>query len=242
MQSLPRRDRVMLVRADALATPATAFESEPQRRWRRDPAIAARRIGVESGAGARIRAAGAEAAIAARGRDRIRGRGTRSEDEAASVCASPEPACADSEFRRRKMSGCARSACGGRRRRPIPGTFSWRLRNYGITPARPWIWACSSAKSPAGSRRLDAAAGRRGTGDVHITSPRRRVSGSRINVRDAFPQDDRAVIELPRSKLLRMSWFIRPSRSCCGRCLPRIHKWTRRSNRPTKYDPDAKGA
>ncbi len=28
LRSLPRRDRVMLVRADALATPATAFESD----------------------------------------------------------------------------------------------------------------------------------------------------------------------------------------------------------------------
>ena len=46
IKALPRRDRVMIVRADALATPATAVRSEPAARWMtpfRNPSRARRR-------------------------------------------------------------------------------------------------------------------------------------------------------------------------------------------------------
>ena len=59
LRSLPRRDRVMLVRADALATPATAFESDfgvVEEAIRHFPA---RIFRAESGTGARIRTASA---------------------------------------------------------------------------------------------------------------------------------------------------------------------------------------
>ena len=64
IKALPSSDRVMLVRADALATPATAFESSRQIV---DDAIRnsqAGRIGIESGSGVSIRQPRSEIAIA----------------------------------------------------------------------------------------------------------------------------------------------------------------------------------
>ena len=77
LRSIPRRDRVMLVRADALATPATAFESN---RSVLDSAIQQSQPGAsrfEPGAGAGIRRSGPEAAIAACRRNRLHRRGPR---------------------------------------------------------------------------------------------------------------------------------------------------------------------
>ena len=71
------------------------------------------------------------------------------------------------------------------------------VQNYGVRPQSVDL-GLQFAKSPAGLAADDAEARRGGTGDISLTPPR---SGgfleARLNVRDAFPQDDRAVIELP---------------------------------------------
>ena len=134
LRALPARDRVMLVRADALATPATAFE--PDRR-KLEAAIAASQPGataLESRSGAGIRAPHPIAGRPARGRDRVRR--DRAHGRARSrrrPAAAPQPAHPPGAGCHREL----RPAQGGRaalRHRPRPvGDLRLRaqLRNAG---------------------------------------------------------------------------------------------------------------
>ena len=68
----PSRDRVMLVRADALSTPATAFEPDHRKVEAGDSGIAAGFHRAESGPGAQLRAPHSDPGRAARRRNHVR--------------------------------------------------------------------------------------------------------------------------------------------------------------------------
>ena len=135
----------MIVRADALATPATAFESEPPHAGYGHPAIAAGRVGAESGTGAS---------------NSPSGRRSCNRSAPAKSCSRERDACrktkprwprplefphAAGECARRKMWDCGKSACAGRSTTPD----SWDIYRGGQelrrAPARYSIWRCSSA-------------------------------------------------------------------------------------------------
>ena len=137
IRSLPADDRVMLVRADALATPATAFEPNRRKSEEAIAASAARRDGVESGTGLRIRAPDP---IPQRGAGRAKssssGPDASAERESLRLSRPPNAEFARPAGQRRspRTAACARSACGDRR--PIPAVWEIyvSVRNYGAKP------------------------------------------------------------------------------------------------------------
>jgi len=70
------------------------------------------------------------------------------------------------------------------------------VRNYGARPQSVDL-GLQFSKSPAGSRRLTLAPGTEQEATFTYVAKTGGYLEARLNVRDAFPQDDRAVIELP---------------------------------------------
>ena len=94
------------------------------------------------------------------------------------------------------MSGCGRSVCGDRRRRPITGIFSswFEIMACG---RRVSIWVCNFPSRPRAPRRLTLRPGAEEQATFTYAAKSGGFLEARLNVRDAFPQDDRAVVELP---------------------------------------------
>jgi len=195
LRSLPNRDRVMLVRADALATPATAFESN---RGTVEEAIQQSQPGA-SALNLRLAFEFADRAQKLQaqrpGEIVFVGAGRVAEEEAA---LSPLP----SNLRVVSV-GTAQENIGIRKvgmRRSTADPDSWDIfvavRNYG-TRARTADLGLQFSKAPAGVRRLTL---RPGTEEQATFTYRERAAGLlevRLNVQDSFPQDDRVVVQLP---------------------------------------------
>ncbi|HEV8413521.1 MAG TPA: VWA domain-containing protein [Bryobacteraceae bacterium] len=195
LRSVPGRDRVMLVRADALATPATAFESS---RGVLESAIQQ----SQPGASALNLTQALEFAVRAQklqspkpGEIVFIGAGRVSDAEAglATVPANLRVVTTNSTQENvglRKM---------GLRRSPL-APDSWDIfvvvRNYGLRPQSVDL-ALQFSKSPAGSRRLTLRPGTEEQATFTYAAKSGGFLEARLNVRDAFPQDDRAVVELP---------------------------------------------
>ena len=202
LRSLPAEDRVMLVRADALATPATAFESN---REKVGEAIA----DSEAGATALSMETALEFArqtqqLSARRAGEIVfvGSGRVSERETASLAAVSMP-----NLRIAPVGDTAEN-CGLRKiglRRSATDPDVWEIfvsvRNYGLKP-RTVRLALQFGGAPAGSQPLTLAPG---SEQEALFQHRTHAAGlleARLIPRDAFPADDRAVIELPEQKTL----------------------------------------
>ncbi len=195
LRSLPRRDRVMLVRADALATPATAFESN---RGAIESAIQQ----SQPGASALNLAQALEFADRAQKLQSQRageivfvGAGRVAEQEAALSAVSPNL--------RVVTTGSAQENVGLRKiglRRSLNSPDSWDIfvsvRNYGVRPQTVDL-GLQFSQSPAGSRRMTLRPGAEEQASFTYTAKTAGFLEARLNVRDAFPQDDRAVVELP---------------------------------------------
>jgi hypothetical protein len=195
LRSVPGRDRVMLVRADALATPATAFESS---RGVLESAIQQ----SQPGASALNLTQALEFAVRAQklqspkpGEIVFIGAGRVSDAEAglATVPANLRVVTTNSTQEHvglRKM---------GLRRSPT-APDSWDIfvvvRNYGLRPQSVDL-GLQFSKSPAGSRRLTLRPGTEEQATFAYAAKSGGFLEARLNVRDAFPQDDRAVVELP---------------------------------------------
>jgi hypothetical protein len=195
LRSIPRRDRVMLVRADALATPATAFESS---RGVLESAIQQ----SQPGASALNLAQALEFADRAlklqsqrAGEIVLVGAGRVSEEEAA-LAAVPANLRVVSTSSAQENVGLRKI---GLRRSPS-APDSWDIfvvvRNYGARPQSVDL-GLQFSKSPAGSRRLTLRPGAEEQATFTYPAKTGGVLEARLNVRDAFPQDDRAVVELP---------------------------------------------
>jgi hypothetical protein len=202
LRSLPRRDRVMLVRADALATPATAFELDF---GKVEEAIRTSQAGSS--------ALNLEQALEfAQQAQRLQ---SERAGEIVYVGAGRVPE-AQAELTnlppnlRVLMSGAPQPNVGlrkiGLRRSPsAPDTWDIfvAVRNYGVKPYAVDL-ELQFGKSPVGAQRLQLAPG----AEQQATfSYRTKVGGyleARLNVKDAFPQDDRALIELPAQASLHI--------------------------------------
>lgn len=195
LRALPRGDRVMLVRADAAATPATGFESN---REAVEEAIAQSQAGVSA----------LNLAQALEFSRRALELESRHPGEVVFVGAARVPAAdaglANVPERFRMIAVEAREDNVGLRklamRRSPASPESWDIfvavRNYGAR-AQTVDLAVQFAMSPVGSRRMTLPPG----AEQQATFTYREKAGgwveARLNVRDAFPQDDRAVVELP---------------------------------------------
>jgi len=203
LRALPSTDRLMLVRADALATPATGFLASRQ---------ALEKAIVESSPGAT--ALNLEQAFGfARQAQKLQGRRSgeiafvgagRIPAEQAESSPGPLPnlrvlPVADA------VSNCGIRKIGLRRSPSAPD--SWEVlvgvRNYGTTPRSvPLVLTFGGA--PVGTRRLSLAPGSEQNAGFQF---RTRAAGwleARLLIQDAFPEDDRAVLELPRQRTLKV--------------------------------------
>jgi len=195
LRSVPGRDRVMLVRADALATPATAFESN---RGAIDSAIQQ----SQPGASVLNLAQALEFADRAQKLQSKRpgeivfvGAGRVSEEEAG-LTTLPANLRVVTTSSTQENVGLRKI---GLRRSPT-APDSWDIfvvvRNYGVRPQSVDL-GLQFSKSPAGSRRLTLRPGTEEQATFTYAAKSGGFLEARLNVRDAFPQDDRAIVELP---------------------------------------------
>jgi hypothetical protein len=202
LRSLPGRDRVMLVRADALATPATAFESNlnviEQAIRQSQPGASVLNLGqaVEFAQRAQRLQSQRAGEIVFAGAFRV-------PEEDQSFASLPSnlrvlPVTTTQENIGLRKIGLRRSPSA-----PDVWDIFVAVRNYGSRPHQVDL-ALQFGGAPAGSKRLTL---NPNSEEQATFSYRTRVAGyleTRLNVRDGFPQDDRAVIELPAQKVLRV--------------------------------------
>jgi hypothetical protein len=200
IKALPSRDRVMLVRADALATPVTAFESDRQvlddAIRQSQPGASALNLSLALEFAQRVQKLQAQHA----GEIVFAGAGRVPEDES-SLASLP------SNLRVLQINGALENVglrkIGLRRSTSVPDTWDIfvSLRNYGLKPRTVGL-ELQFGGAPVGSRSFSLKPGEE---QQATFSYRTRAAGyleARLNSRDAFPQDDRAVVELPSEKPL----------------------------------------
>jgi uncharacterized membrane protein len=202
LRTLPANDRVMLIRADALATPATGFESS------RDAVDAALRASAAGATALNLDRALAFArrALEAQGRRKgeivYAGAGRVGPREAGGPNAAANlrvlPVGGD-------ISNCGFEKFGLRRSHTDPGVWEIHLsvRNYNAAP-RTVTAVLQFAGAPAGTRRLDLQPGAEGGA---IFEYRTRAAGwleARLLPEDDLAADNRAVIEIPAQTSLKV--------------------------------------
>lgn len=204
VHALPRRDRVMIVRADALATPATAFELD---RRALDQAIAqsqpgASALNLEQAIEFARRAQKLQTQRA--GEIVFAGVGRVAEGEASlAVPANFRvlPVASTQENVGLKKIGLRRSLTA-----PDQWDIYVAVKNYGVRP-RDIQLALQFGGAPAGSKPMTL---KPGAEEQATFTYKTKVAGfleARITPHDSFPQDDRAVIELPARKPLRVAIY-----------------------------------
>ena len=209
LKSISASDRVMIVRADALATPATAFESN---RGILEGAIRESQAGASAlnleqafqfaqrAQRLQSRRAGEVVFIGA-------GRVAESEAGFGGLASNVRilPVSSPQENVGIRKIGLRRSPAA-----PDSWDIFVAVKNYGLKP-RDVELAIQFGGAPAGSKSMTI---KPGAEEQATFTYKTRVAGyleARIlysgGVRDSFPQDDRAVIELPAQKPLRVTVF-----------------------------------
>ena len=211
IRAVPSGDRIMLLRADALATPATAFESD---RADLAAAIAASQPGAT--------ALNLEQALAFARQVQAQNRRRAGEvvfigpdKVAASDAATPRPF----NFRFLRVPDAVEN-CGLRRvgvRRSAADSSIWEIyasvRNYGTAPHMVTL-ALTFGPSPegpgsfpVGSRQLKLAPGAERESTFQFRSSAAGFLRARILPRDAFPADDNVTLQLPPQAVLRVTVY-----------------------------------
>lgn len=202
---LPSSDRVMVLRADVLATPATLFESD---RRKINQAIDQTQPG---GATLSI----GETLQFARQAQRLR---SQNPGEIVFIgagrasSAETQPLATPPNLRVIQVPGPT-DHCGLRKvtvQRSASDPDTWEafiaVKNYGPTP-RVVPLGVQFGGAPVGTRRFSLAPG---ADESAVFRFKTRAAGwleARLIVQDAFPEDDRAVLELPARKLLAVTVF-----------------------------------
>ena len=197
---LPSSDRVMVVRADVLATPATLFESD--RRKIRQAIDQTQPGGSELNIGAALEFAKQAQRIRAQQAGEIVfiGAGRVSSDENPSLVL---PA----NLRFISIPGPFEH-CGLRKvsvRRSLSDPDTWdvfvAVKNYGNTP-RSVPLGVQFGGAPVGTQRFNLKPGIEENTAFHFKTRARGWLEARLFTQDAFSQDNRAVLELPARKVL----------------------------------------
>ncbi len=201
LRSLPSRDRVMLVRADALATPATSFESQHAviEEAIRESQPSASALNLEQALDyARI----AQKQSKRPGEIVFAGAGRVPEEQATLDWLPPNlrvlPVGTPQENVGLRKVGLRRSPS-----QPDTWDIFVVVRNYGARPHDVDL-ALQFGKSPAGEKRFSLRPGSEETAAFVYKTRVAVYLEARLNIRDAFPQDDRALIELPAQAALRV--------------------------------------
>ena len=211
VRAVPLRDRIMLVRADALTTPATAFEPD---RKKLEEAIAASQPGAT--------ALNLEQALAfAR---QIQAQSGRRAGEVVFVgtgkLADREPGKLGLRNLRFLSVPDGVPNCGLRRigvRRSGTDSELWEiyvsLRNYGVAPRTVTLAmsfgpsADGLGSSPAGAQRITLPPGADREASFQLRTRAAGFLQAELLPHDAFTADDRAVLELPPQTVLRVTVY-----------------------------------
>jgi hypothetical protein len=205
VRALPAGDRVMIVRADALAAAATGFETN---RAQLEQAIAATQPGAT--------ALNLEQAFDfARQVMRLSARraGEVAFTGSGRVSAREAPAISPMQNLRVLPVADAIENCGLRKiglRRQAGNPSVWEIfvsvRNYGQKPQTVNL-GLQYGGAPAGSRQLTLAPNSEQEATFTYSTRAAGLLEARLLTRDAFPGDDRAVLELPRERKLQIAVY-----------------------------------
>jgi hypothetical protein len=211
VRSLPRRDRVMLVRADGLATPATSFEPD---RARLEAAI---RATEPSSTALHLEQALAFA-------QHVLSQDGRNAGEIAFAGSNrsvdPVPGAAPPANLRTLLVNDAVENCGLRKiglRRSATDPDQWEIfvsaRNYGGGGSRTVVVSANfgppqaPTRVPVGSRRLTLDAGADGEADFTWRTAAAGILAVTLTPHDAFPEDDHVELELPAQPSLAVTVY-----------------------------------
>lgn len=240
IRALPSADRLMLVRADALAMPVTAFETNRQVLGeaiaQSHPGATALNLeqALEFARQAQRLQGGRSGEIVFAGAGRV-----AAEHAEATPRAFPN-------LRVLPVSAMV-SNCGIRKiglRRSATEANLWEVlvgvRNYGaLTRSVPLVLAFGGA--PVGTRRLTLAPASEQNATFEFRTRAAGLLEARLLIRDGFPEDDRAVLELPQQRTLNVLVYseepelLRPVLAAS----PRVQALFRK---PSEYGPSAPGA
>lgn len=200
VQALPAGDRLMLVRADALATPATGFESNRQAL---DDSIAASLPGAtalnlqqafEFARQAQKLKGGRPGEVVYAGPGRMSDSAKPQDAANLRVLRVPE-----------SIENCGIRQIGLRRSGNDAGVWEVlvAVKNYGRNP-RTVPLGVQFAGTLVGTRRFTLPPGAEQSASFPLRTRAPGVIESRLLEPDAFPEDDRAVLEIPRLRRLRV--------------------------------------
>jgi hypothetical protein len=202
VKALPSHDRVMLVRADALATPVTAFEADRQvlndAIRQSQPGASALNLPLALEFAQRAQKLQAQRP----GEIVFAGAGRVPEDEA-NLTNLP------SNLRVLQVNGAMEDVglrkIGLRRSTTAPETWDVfvSLRNYGLK-SRDVGLELQFGGAPIGTKSFSLKPGEEQQATFAYRTKAAGYLEARLNSRDAFPQDDRAVVELPSEKPLHV--------------------------------------
>jgi len=236
LRRLPAGDRVMLVRADALATPATPFTADrtliEQAIERSEPSATALRLGRVLAFADRLRRSGGNA-----GEIVFIGSGRIAPEEPA------QPARIPGALRflpvRGELENCGLRHVVLRRdpRDPALWQILAKVRNYGRrSQSRRLVLAFGG--SPAGEAVLRLAPDSEEEAGFSFRTQAAGWLEIRLFGKDALPDDDVAVLELPALRAIRLLAYTRQPESL--RPLLATNPWVRVEVRsPEAYDPAA---
>ena len=212
LRALPARDRVMLVRADGLATPATVFEPDHRKI---DAAIQASQPGatalnldqalafarhIQSQAGRRI------------GQIAFIGTGRTAERDPGAAPVLPQNltvlAIADD------IENCGLRKISARRSATEPDAWEVYVcaRNYGSRPRTVTLSLDIGppndvVRVPIGAQKVTLLSGRDTEATFHYRTAAATILSVTLTPHDAFPADDHAALELPRQPMLPVTVY-----------------------------------
>ena len=213
VKAVPARDRVMLVRVDALATPATAFEPDRKKLERAiyesQPGATALNLDLAFSFARQAQAQGGRRG----GEIVLVGSGRIAETET-----PDEKIQAPKNLRYVPVADQAEN-CGlrkiGLRRSPVEADL-WEIyvsaRNYGTLPRTVTLVlgfgpSGNQAAVPVGTRQLVLPPGAEREAEFQFHTRAAGVLEAKLLPHDGFPDDDRAVLELPSQGLLRVTVY-----------------------------------
>jgi hypothetical protein len=215
VRSLPRRDRVMLVRADGLATPATSFEPD------RDKLEAAIRASEPSSTALHLQQAlaFAEHVLSQTGRNAGEVAFAGSNRTVDPGAGTVSPANLRTLLVNDSVDNCGLRKIGLRRSATDPD--QWEIfvsaRNYadaGVPAGDRTVTVSVNfgppqmpTRVPVGSRRLTLAPGADGEADFTWRTSAAGILGVTLTPHDAFPEDDHVELQLPAQPTLAVTVY-----------------------------------
>jgi hypothetical protein len=236
LKTVPSRDRVMLVKADALSTPATTFESNhgAVEQAIRDSHPGRSALNLTQA----IAYAQSAQRIQAHRAGEIVYAGPGKVDEESASLTPPANFRVLSTSAPQENVGLRK--IGLRRSPTMPDTWEIfvAVKNYGVRPHDVDL-GLQFAKSPAGSQHISLKPGAEEQVNFNYATKVGGYLEARLNIRDALPDDDRALIELPSETSLNVQVYTKQPELLRPLIASNSHI-AATFDPPEKYDPAVK--